>query len=73
MTMLEYSKLGYLVKVIEKAKKSCKNSNINILDHFTDVGKMAKAEVVDKKIDDFKLTRYVCYLITQNGDSRKKR
>ena len=72
MTMLEYSKWGNFVKVIDKAKESCKNSNINVIDHFADVGKMVKAGVADKKIDDFKLTRYACYLIAQNGDSRKK-
>ena len=72
MTMLEYSKWGNFVKVINKAKESCKNSNINIIDHFADVGKMVKAGVADKEIDDFKLTRYACYLIAQNGDSRKK-
>lgn len=72
MTMLEYSKWGNFVKVIDKAKESCKNSNINIIDHFADVGKMVKAGVADKEIDDFKLTRYACYLIAQNGDSRKK-
>ena len=72
MTMLEYSKWGNFVKVIDKAKESCKNSNINIIDHFADVSKMVKAGVADKKIDDFKLTRYACYLIAQNGDSRKK-
>ena len=59
MTMLEleYSKWGNFVKVIDKAKESCKNSNINIIDHFADAGKMVKAGVTDKKIDDFKLTR----------------
>ena len=72
MTMLEYSKWGNFVKVIDKAKESCKNSNINILDYFADVGKMVKAGVADKRIDDIKLTRYACYLIAQNGDSRKK-
>ena len=72
MTMLEYSKWGNFVKVIDKAKESCKNSNINILDHFADVGKMVKAGDADKRIDEIKLTRYACYLIAQNGDSRKK-
>ena len=40
MIMLEYSKWGNFVKVIDKAKESCKNSNINTLNHFADVGKM---------------------------------
>ena len=72
MTMLEYSKWGNFVKVIDKAKQSCKSSDINIIDHFAEVGKMVKAGVADKKIDDLKLTRCACYLIAQNGDSRKR-
>lgn len=72
MQVLGYSKWGNFVKVIEKAKESCKNSNINIIDHFADTSKMVKAGVADKRIDDLKLTRYACYLIAQNGDSRKK-
>ena len=72
MIMLEYSKWGNFIKVIDKAKESCKNSNFNIIDHFADVGKMVKAGVADKEINDLKLTRYACYLIAQNGDSRKK-
>ena len=72
MIMLEYSKWGNFVKVIDKAREACINSNANILDHFADAGKMVKAGVADKKISDLKLTRYACYLIAQNGDSRKK-
>ena len=72
MIMLEYSKWGNFIKVIDKAKESCKNSHINVIDHFADVGKMVKAGVADKEIDDLKLTRYACYLIAQNGDTRKK-
>ena len=73
MIMLEYSKWGNFVKVIDKAKESCKNSNINILEHFADVGKTIKMpKGAEKIINDFKLTRYACYLIAQNGDSRKK-
>lgn len=72
MIMLEYSKWGNFIKVIDKAKESCENSDNNILDHFADVGKMVKAGVANKEIDDLKLTRYACYLIAQNGDTRKK-
>ena len=72
MKMLEYSKWGNFIKVINKAKESCENSNINTLDHFADVGKIVKAGATSKEIQDIKLTRYACYLIAQNGDSRKK-
>lgn len=73
MTMLEYSKWGNFAKVIDKAKESCKNSNMDVLDHFADIGKMIMvAKGAERKIDDYKLTRYACYLIAQNGDSRKK-
>ena len=73
MTMLEYSKWGNFIKVIDKAKESCKNSNMNVLDHFADVGKMIiVAKGAEREIDDYKLTRYACYLIAQNGDTRKK-
>ena len=73
MEMLEYSKWGNFIKVIDKAKKSCENSNNTIFEHFDDVGKTIKMpKNAEKTIEDMKLTRYACYLIAQNGDSRKK-
>lgn len=73
MGMLEYSKWGNFIKVIDKAKKSCENSNNTIFEHFADVGKTIKMpKNAEKTIEDMKLTRYACYLIAQNGDSRKK-
>jgi len=73
MGMLEYSKWGNFMKVIDKAKQSCENSNIASFEHFADVGKTIKMpKGAEKVIDDLKLTRYACYLIAQNGDSRKK-
>lgn len=69
MTMLDYSKWGNFIKVIDKAKESCKNSNINVLDHFADAGKMIIiAKGAEREIEDYKLTRYACYLVAQNGD-----
>ena len=71
--ILEYNKWENFEKVIRKAKQSCENSNISNLDHFLDVRKMvAIGSGAEKEIKDYKLTRYACYLIAQNGDSRKK-
>ena len=45
----------------------------NVFEHFTDVSKTIKMpKGAEKTILDYKLTRYACYLIAQNGDSRKK-
>lgn len=73
MTTLEYSKWENFIKVINKAKQSCENSNISVFEHFPDVRKtLEMPNNAEKIIDDYKLTRYACYLIAQNGDSRKK-
>ena len=60
-------------KVIQKAKIACENSGIAVIDHFTDVNKMVQiGSGAYREQIDYKLTRYDCYLIAQNGDSRKK-
>lgn len=52
---------------------ACENSNNKVLEHFPHTGKLSKrhnnAEIM---IEDYKLSRYACYLIVQNADSRKK-
>ena len=73
MIILEYSKWENFERVINKAKDACKNSDISALEHFPDIRKTIKMPKGAKKdIKDYKLTRYACYLIAQNGDSRKK-
>ena len=72
MIMLEYKQWRRFEQVIERAKEACKNSNVSIDDDFANVGKIVKAGATSKDIGDVKLTRYACYLIAQNGDSRKK-
>ena len=71
--VLEYKQWRRFEQVIDKAKKACKNSDINVFEHFADVGKLSKrANNAEVTINDYKLTRYACYLIAQNGDTRKK-
>jgi len=73
MPILQYSNWQNFEKIIDKAKISCENSDISIFEHFTDVNKLSKrANNAEVEIKDYKLTRYACYLIAQNGDSRKK-
>ena len=73
MSILQYSNWQNFEKIIEKAKISCENSDISVFEHFIDVSKTIKMpKGAEKTILDYKLTRYACYLIAQNGDSRKK-
>ena len=73
MEIMEYTQWRNFLKVIDKAMEACKNSNINVREHFADVSKMIQiANNAERVVDDYKLTRYACYLIAQNGDSRKK-
>lgn len=70
--VLEYTKWQNFEKVIDKAKAACKSSGNVEISHFTDVSKMVESGVADIPVRDIKLSRYACYLIAQNGDSRKE-
>ena len=78
MPLLGYFKWSNFEKVvIKKAKTACKKSKQTIDYHFADVGKMIKIAVgtsreTTRKIQDYKLSRYACYLIAQNGDPQKQ-
>ena len=71
--VLDYKEWRKFEGVIKKAKEACENSGISSFEHFVGADKLSKrannAEVI---IKDYNLTRYACYLIAQNGDSRKK-
>ena len=61
--ILGYDRWENFSNVIEKAKKACQNSNIELSDHFRDVTKMVKlGSGAVREIVDIILTRYACYL-----------
>lgn len=68
MGALGYSKWEHFKKVINKAIVSCKLSGYNTEDHFPVKGKIIKSGAATKKIVDYKLSRYACYLIVQNAN-----
>lgn len=71
--LLGYSKWENFEKVIQKAKDACRNAGEEVDYHFPDVRKtIPMPKGAEKEIDDILLTRYACYLIAQNGDSRKE-
>lgn len=72
LEILGYAKWENFTKIIDKAKKSCKNAGFEVLDHFPEVRKtIPMPKGATKEIQDFMLTRYACYLIAQNGDPTK--
>ena len=71
--ILEYGEHRKFLPSIKKAIISCERSDQYVENHFAqtdvmvDIGSKAK-----RKLKDYRLTRYACYLIVQNADPRKK-
>ena len=72
--ILEYKKWENFYKVLQKAMIACKLSNNEVSDHFPDFRKTVPmpSGAKPKAIIDYKLSRYACYLIVQNGDPKKE-
>ena len=57
---------------MDKAEAACVNAGEKVPYHFADVSKMiGLAKGAERDIGDVMLSRYACYLVAQNGDSRK--
>ena len=73
MLVLEYKRWDKFHNVIDNAKIACDKSNNEIEDHFSQLGKMVEiGSNASRKIVDYKLSRYACYLIVQNADPFKE-
>jgi len=73
MPLLGYTRWENFEKVISKSKESSKKSDQTISNHFLDITKMVLiGSGAKRKRKDYKLSRYACYLIAQNGDPQKQ-
>lgn len=71
-SVLDYSQYRHFVPVIERAKEACSNSGQPVADHIEDVLTMVDiGSGAKRQVEDFRLSRYACYLIVQNGDPGK--
>ena len=71
--VLGYKDWRNFLKVLDKAKESCYNSKFNVDEQLVEVNKLSKRNnnaIVN--IQDYKLSRYICYLIVQNADPSKE-
>lgn len=71
--LLGYTEYRKFLPVIAKAKEACTNSLEMVENHFAQVSEMVKiGSGSERAISDYKLSRYGCYLIAQNGDPKKE-
>ena len=59
--------------MIKRSKVACKESEYNISDHFALQCKMVSiGSKAKRRILDYKLSRYACYLVVMNGNPNKE-
>lgn len=70
--LLGYSQQRRFENAIQKAIESCKQSGNDPDHHFAGAGNpITSGKGRTQIVEDYHLSRFACYLIAQNGDSRK--
>lgn len=70
---LEYTEYNKFIPTIKRAMDACQQSGYNVEDHFAQVSEMVPiGSGAKREMNSYALSRYACYLIVMNGDSRKK-
>lgn len=70
--VLEYAKWERFHNVLRKAQAACKNAGHLVEHHFYPIDKLVElGSGAKRKIQDYCLSRYACYLIVQNADPSK--
>jgi DNA-damage-inducible protein D len=70
--VLDYSEFRHFIPVIGKATDACAQSGHQVTDHIeqfldmVDIGSGAR-----RSVEDWRLSRYACYLVIQNADPSK--
>jgi DNA-damage-inducible protein D len=64
MLMLGYKEMTSFKKAIDRAMKACISLNIDCLDNFI--------KEKNNDLEDYKLTRFACYLTVMNADPKRK-
>ncbi|MDO4369079.1 MAG: DNA damage-inducible protein D [bacterium] len=71
--VLGYNQWRSINDLIERAKVACKESKYNVDGHFALYRKMVGiGSKTQRKVIDYKLSRYACYLIVMNGNPKKE-
>lgn len=73
MSLLGYERWENFEKAVVRAMEACENSGVRNRNHFREVTKMVQlGSGAKRKVKDYMLTRYACYLIAMNGDPSKE-
>lgn len=71
MEPLGYTQWRNFETAVKRSMASCDTNKMPVASHFAEASKMVDAGIAKRAVKDYKLTRYACYLITQNGDPNK--